>query len=131
MRASHPIVYTFGIMKNKRYAVILVCVLGLAVIACVPRGWRLVVGFALGALASALHLRMLEVRVDAILRQTRTSMLFVLLGPLVGLMVLAAPLACAYFLPDYIAWEGVAVGMLARKAALYIGTLRGGPADDH
>ena len=130
MQASYPIVYTRTIMKTKRYAVI--CTLGLCLvaIACLPRWRSLVIGFVLGGIASALHMRVLEIRVDAILRQTRTSMLFVLLGPLVGLMVLAAPLACAYFLPEYIAWQGVAVGILARKAMLYLGALRGGPADD-
>ena len=130
MRALSPIVYTRVTMKKKRYAVILTLGLCLAAIALVPRWRGLIVGFLLGGIASEIHLRLLEIRVDGILRQTRASMLFVLLGPLVGLIVLAAPLACAYFLPEHIAWQGVAVGLIARKAILYVDALRGGPADD-
>lgn len=117
-------------MKKKRYVVIVVLGLCLAAIALAPRWRRHVVGFLLGGIFSTLHLRVLEIRVDGILRQTRTSLLFVLLGPLVGLMVLAVPLACAYVLPEYISWQGVAVGLIARKALLYVDALRGGPADD-
>ncbi len=128
MQASYPIVYTLVIMKRTRFAAILT--LCLAVGVCVPHVRRYVLGFVLGGVFSSLHERLLEIRVDGILRQTRASMLFVLLGPLVGLMVLAAPLLCTYVLPEYFAWQGVAIGLLARKAMLYVGAWKGGPADD-
>ena len=115
-------------MKNKRPVVILTCCL--AAVACVTRWRPLALGFILGGAFAALHQRLLEFRVDGILRQTRASMLLVLTGPLLGLAVLAAPLACAYFLPHVIAWQGVAAGLLAPKAILYVSALKGGPADE-
>ena len=115
------------IMRRQRYVAILGLVL--AVIVWVPRWRGLVLGLVLGGAFSELHLRVIELRVDGILRQMRGSMLLAYVGPLLGLVVLAVPLLCACVFPRYFSWVGVLAGLLARKVALFIAALRGGRAD--
>ena len=74
------------------------------------------------------HSWLLARRVDALLAGAPVNVLSVL-GPLVGMVVLALPFALAFAFPAHLAWPAVFVGLIARKAALYIEAFCGGSHD--
>lgn len=113
-------------MRKRKFVV--EAIIGVAAVAFLPFWYQMSAGLVLGYAFSMLYLRFLGLRVDSILAAERVGVL-TYFGSLLGIALLACPIALAVFHPEHVSWVGVLIGLLARKAALYFEAFRGGAHD--
>lgn len=103
--------------------------IGVIALAFLPFRPQVSAGLVVGAVFSWIYLWFLALRVDGIIVRKRVGAM-VYLGTLAGIALLSIPLYLSVRFPQYLSWQGVLVGLLARKAVLYVQAFRGGAHDD-
>lgn len=92
---------------------------GLAIIVSIVK-LNLGVGFIVGLTASLIHQLLFAQYVDKILFEEKFSVFVFIIGYIFRFMILAAAIASAFLLSDYVSIYGVIFGLFVLKLLLYV-----------